>query len=1074
MSIGGQTIRLITTIAVAVLVLVMPIYVAEAEGEADNLLTATRRFKRIQHPPKGNINDFVQDEQGFIWIAGNEGLGRFDGYHFRHFLPDGKAGSLANDTVSSLQPDGKGSLWIGTAKGLERLDLRTLTFEQFRADPNVPDSLDGTVVTKLLRGKDGGIWIGTDTGLSLLDPVAKTFKNYAIGDAEQPKPVLSLLEDQAGTLWVGTVEGLTKFDAAAGRVVPVAVKLADEDEFELASVNALAQTSDGTLWVGTTDGLFVLDPATFALTRRWAQQLRIITALRAANDGVLIIGTREDGVFFSSSQTGSLVNHRANPNRDDTIQNPYVNSLYIDGGGVLWVGFYSGGVVKSDLANAGIQYFATKPGLAYYEEPSGIVWIGHEGSLEGSGLRRFDPKTGRSEMFLQEEREGTWITQIEPDDEGWLWLGTSELGLFRYNPTTRELRHFTSTAADKERVSADGVFPLAFDAKHRRMWIGTVGGGLDAYDLRGGSFKRYRADGTSDSLSSDYVFALHLDRKDPDILWIGTANGGLNRLQISTGTFTQYLPAKEGEDATNKLSHEYVTSIHESGDGTLWLGTYGGGLVRFDRPTNTFKTFGAAQGLPTNVIFGVMEDKTGALWMTSNSGLIKFQPDVGASFTFTEADGIGQEDFTQHAYYQGPSGLLYVGGNRGFNIIDPSKLEPSTYAGAVRLTGLRVFGKPRPIDETGMRFSYRDGVIRFDFASLSFADPERIRYRYRLQPLYDEWLEPTNPSVEFTNLNGGSYTLEIQATNHHGVTADKIFRMPFYVAPPPWRTWWAYGIYLALIGLIVFAVIRIQRRRILTLQRRNRLDAVERDLELTGAVQMGFLPDVNEVNTQNIELYGYYRPADACGGDWWWHEELVGGRHIIMVGDVTGHGPGPAMVTAAVATAFRVLVETGLDDTEQGLHHLNREVLRVGRGRYHMTMAAIELDETTGRFKFFSAGAPPMLSLNHLGKHRVHFCPGAPLGTAEGFEIGRVEGKLNPADRILVYTDGIPEIALANGAQLGMRRFAQLYERTRAQHVRDAAQTIVVHADQSRGDGPQLDDWTFTIVEWRGGMQARA
>ena len=241
---------------------------------------------------------------------------------------------------------------------------------------------------------------------------------------------------------------------------------------------------------------------------------------------------------------------------------------------------------------------------------------------------------------------------------------------------------------------------------------------------------------------------------------------------------------------------------------------------------------------------------------------------------------------------------------------------------------------------------------------------------------------------------------------------------------------------------------------------------VERDLELTGAVQSGFFPEHNEINTAHVRLFGLYRPADACGGDWWWHEQLSGGRHVIMVGDVTGHGPGPAMVTAAVATAFRVLIESGLDDVRHGLEMLNREVLRVAKGKYHMTMAALELDEATGWWILHSAGAPPILSLGQSGKHKVHFCAGAPLGTESGFETGRVEGRLEPSDRILMYTDGIPEIALPNGTAFGMRRFAQLFERTREQPLRDAAGAILGHADQCLAGQRQADDWTFAMIEW--------
>jgi serine phosphatase RsbU (regulator of sigma subunit) len=193
---------------------------------------------------------------------------------------------------------------------------------------------------------------------------------------------------------------------------------------------------------------------------------------------------------------------------------------------------------------------------------------------------------------------------------------------------------------------------------------------------------------------------------------------------------------------------------------------------------------------------------------------------------------------------------------------------------------------------------------------------------------------------------------------------------------------------------------------------------------------------------------------------------MPNGRHLIMVGDVTGHGPGPAMVTAAVATAFRVMIESGVTDINRCLERLNHEVLRVAKTKYHMTMAVLELEDATGNWILHSAGSPPMLSLARNGKHRVHFCPGTPLGTENGFETGRIEGRLEQNERLLLYTDGIPEIILANGNVMGMRRFAQYYEQTRSQQLREAADAIVMHADAARGNSPQQDDWTFTMIEW--------
>jgi hypothetical protein len=364
--------------------------------------------------------------------------------------------------------------------------------------------------------------------------------------------------------------------------------------------------------------------------------------------------------------------------------------------------------------------------------------------------------------------------------------------------------------------------------------------------------------------------------------------------------------------------------------------------------------------------------------------------------------------------------------------------------------------------------TYSD-TFEIQFAALSYAAPQRTRYAYKLEGVNDKWIETDRPYASYQKLPGGSYTLKVKAANRHGVWNEAGVTLKISVKPPFWRTWPAYLVYLLLLVGAVFLVTYLQRQRVRRVMRDGRLAVVERDLALTGAVQNGFLPEYNEIAGGRVQLFGFYRPADSCSGDWWWHETL-GSRHLVLCGDVTGHGPGPAMVTAAVASAFRLLVtETGIPDLLDALLVLNRVVLQVAKGKYSMTMAAFELDETTGQWLLYNAGAPPMMTLNNKGKHRVHFAAGTPLGTDAGFEAGRVEGRFQPGERVLLYTDGIPEIMLPSGQALGMRRLGQMFERTRQQQLRDSAAAIVQQADLTQSGQPQEDDWTFTIVEWGSG-----
>jgi serine phosphatase RsbU (regulator of sigma subunit)/streptogramin lyase len=643
-------------------------------------------------------------------------------------------------------------------------------------------------------------------------------------------------------------------------------------------------------------------------------------------------------------------------------------------------------------------------------------------------------------------------------------------GLVAFDTKTETYRQYVPDPDEPNLRPVDSVFAIAEDDQGI-LWLATWGSGLVRFDPQLESFTSFTAGAEdSNSLSSNHLYTLYPDPVDKKVLWIGAGKGGLVRFNTATSTATTF---RHRDDDPTSLSNDDVVTIYREPSGIVWAGTFGGGLNRLDPTTGKAERFTASNsGLPNDAVLGVLPDADGHLWLSTNGrGLVDFDPKTRKFLTYEVSDGLQDNEFNQSSFLRSSkSGELFFGGPGGFNAFFPRDIKRDPYVPPVVLTAFKVFNQDVKLDQPiwmlpPLEVSYSDS-FEVQFAALAFAAPTKNRYAYKLDGFDDKFIETDRPYATYTKLGGGNYTLRVRASNRHGVWNEKAIALKLAVAPPLWRTWRAYGVYLLALAGAVYLLLRVQRQRVQRAEREGRLAVVERDLELTGAVQSGFLPEHNEITTARLQLFGFYRPADACGGDWWWHEPLSGGRHVVMVGDVTGHGPGPAMVTAAVATAFRVLIENGLDDVKHALELLNREVLRVAKGKYHMTMAALELDETTGAWILYSAGAPPILSLGRDGKHKVHFCAGAPLGTESGFETGRVEGKLEPSDRILMYTDGIPEIALPNGNVFGMRRFAQVYERTREQDLRGATSTMILHADQSMGGLPQLDDWTFTMIQW--------
>lgn len=239
---------------------------------------------------------------------------------------------------------------------------------------------------------------------------------------------------------------------------------------------------------------------------------------------------------------------------------------------------------------------------------------------------------------------------------------------------------------------------------------------------------------------------------------------------------------------------------------------------------------------------------------------------------------------------------------------------------------------------------------------------------------------------------------------------------------------------------------------------------LERDLAVTAAVQQMLLPKDDVVTGDDVSLAGFYRPATQCGGDWWWHERLPDGRTLVLLGDVTGHGAGAAMMTAAVAAGYRSYAQRDALDVEQLLRSLDATFRALAGGIHQMSMSAVVIDAAGGNLELFSAGGPAVLVLRADGSSTHLVARSHLLGGSE-LNVGRAACELGGGDRVLVFSDGLTEMIKPNGRQLGYRGVLRLVEETRSMALVDARAAIVAGLDLLRGGAGQLDDYTFVLIE---------
>jgi PAS domain S-box-containing protein len=306
------------------------------------------------------------------------------------------------------------------------------------------------------------------------------------------------------------------------------------------------------------------------------------------------------------------------------------------------------------------------------------------------------------------------------------------------------------------------------------------------------------------------VVSLYLDSKR-NVLWIGTWGGGLSGLDLNDPLHTDpqratFVSYRHKPEDPSSLSEDSVWAIHASADGLLWLGTQLG-LNHFDPATKTFAHYTEKNGLPNNVVLGILEDDRANLWLTTNNGLAQFDPGAGTFTVYDSADGLQSNEFNSNAFYRTRDGTMYIGGINGFNLFRPENVKPNPVPPPVAVTRFEVFNGPLYIDLSGrepIQLSYKEDFISFEFAAFDFQSPQKIQYVYQLEGFDEHWIQAGNRRfATYTNLPGGQYVFRVKASNSDGIWNETGAAIPVFITPPVWQTWWVLGSLIVFLSALV-------------------------------------------------------------------------------------------------------------------------------------------------------------------------------------------------------------------------------------------------------------------------------
>jgi len=748
----------------------------------------------------------AQDGDGFLWIATQDGLNRYDGKEFtiynKNFIDITQEHKMRLGKVLAREND---EIWILPISEMpERLHPPSDTFEVFR---NV------TQANCLYEDSRGVLWLGTLDGkvYSFSDSLGR----FELHQQFRNEPVASITEIALGKLLIIQNQAVFLNNIETGTYEKYSFP-----EKDIYFSNALPIDSLG-VWVGTLNrGLYFIPGGEKKATRwntgeeSWDRILSQITILdmEKSASGEVWLASYGNGGFIIHPKTKEIKNYSFNKQNPRSLHYNDVLCLFEDAAGVMWLGTDGSGLSFYDKYLDKFNFFHNQ------QVPENInidvvrsILVDHNDHLwvgtSGKGLSEYNPDTDSwathkpgSSLALKSPR----IMSLHEDEEGRLWIGYQEGGLGILDLDTRQLRHFNEESTPA--LSAHTISRI-FTDREKRHWLATRNEGLIQFDLEEGELKKYIHDPTNPkSIPSNNIRTLVEGNRG--ILWVGTEHSGIARFHVDKGTFYRY------KEKDGLIPSDHIKSLYWE-DQTLWIGTNGDGLGRLDLNRMTPTALTTKNGLVNDVIYGILPDSLGHLWLSSNQGISKLKVSDTDSLRFSITNfsnyaGTSSE-FNTGAYFKDKNGTLYFGSLEGVYWFRGKDIQLNPNPPPTALVELRVFNKAINLKDN-LRLGHKQNTLTFELASLGFSAPQKNEYKHKLEPLDEEWIYAgNNPRARYTNLAPGSYTFSAVSSNYDGVWSEEPVVFTFTIAPAWYQTSYAYLFFLVLavgIGLSVYRFLK--------------------------------------------------------------------------------------------------------------------------------------------------------------------------------------------------------------------------------------------------------------------------
>ncbi|MEZ5173891.1 MAG: two-component regulator propeller domain-containing protein [Bacteroidia bacterium] len=1035
--------------------------------------------------PHSRVNDLLQGSDGYLWLATNLGLSRFDGHKFINYsYHDG----LADNKVTCIYEISAGELLLGHENG----ELSYIKPGVFVEKLILSEKADR--IFEIYPDRQGNIWIGTQSAgvfrvkkEEIVSLIRKKEFDHFDETNGLARDVTSILEDKDGLVWFITDLGIKR-----SRVAENKFEFYLPHEIDFVQFSAIAGDSSGQIWLGTvTSGVYCLNNK-----GKVVKQLSVETGDLESNFVSVLTPVEGRGMLAGTWGGGFCIIDK-NFNAESITENNglsenKVRCLGTDREGNIWIGSNQNGV--SCFRGKDFQlYLRSKDGTntpigAICTDKRGNHWLGSNNGIffipaGKAESKRIDFLTGGDEIE---------VTSIIEDRKGNIWLSTWGAGILIINPVNFRVERFSG----KLPYAEPGTFTEQYvhtikQASNGKIWISMLRG-ISVFDPGQNTLHTYTThDGLTENSTTD------IEEDGAGKIWIGTAGSGVTIWE--KGKFLAFKPAEAPV-------YPAVSSLTLDEKGLIWIATEGGGIYS----TNGEKTlrYTTAEGIPSNYVSFIESDQHGKLWMGTNRGISVWSAEHGLESTFDRTDRVQRIEPKPNAVSKEKNGNIWIGTINGVLEFNPSVSIKNKTESVTHITAVKVFQDT--ISAEGTTLNYKRNYLSFYFNGICYSDPQKVKYRYHLKGFDDSWQESELNFVTYNNLPPGEYTFELKSCNNDGLWNKEPVAFSFTITPPYWMTWWFYTVVVLGLILIVFLFIKFRERnlqlekkhleqlvgertgeimqqKVEIEQQRDELKEYsniieQKNLSITDSIkyakriQLATLPYSELILESLPHSFILYKPKDIVSGDFYAFAKRE--QNILLAAaDCTGHGvPGAFMSMIGTNLFSQVINEKGITRPASILDELNvgiERALKQDETENHdgMDIVVVSIDFENRKFEMAGANRPLWIIRKEDKINKIKSAEDAvtvirpdkqPIG---GFSSGRGESftnhnfEFNPGDVLYLFTDGFADqFGGPSGKKLLSKRLREkLYETS---HLTPDMQKEALDEffENWRGNLEQVDD----------------